>query len=438
MPNQSGVWTLSQQFQARGQGLWPASPGAPTIGAATLVTTTSATVAFTAPACTGTPPGITGYQAISTPGCITATGASSPITVTGLTAGTAYTFKVQAQNASGYGAFSGSSNSVQAKVPGAPTIGTATAGSSSATVAFTAPACTGSPAGITGYTATSTPGCFTGTGASSPITVSGLTNGTAYTFKVKAQNAYGFGPCSASSNSVTPAVPAGQAAYTSPGTYSWVAPAGVTSVSVVAVGGGYGGGGGLSYGNNISVTPGSSYSVVVGCISGTSSFINTCTLFAAGGGANSGGGGGGSARNGGGSGGNRVSSGGGGAGGYSGNGGTGGYCAFPCGFNGSGGGGGGGGAFYFQVGLCAGGGGGVGILGEGASGQRGGRGSGGRGGSCGSNGQTSAAAGCGSPGGYYGGGGGGYNLFGPAGTGAVRIIWPGTTRQFPSTCTGNK
>ena len=36
-------------------------------------------------------------------------------------------------------------------------------------------------------------------------------------------------------------VPAGQQAYTTAGTYSWVAPAGVTSVSVVAVGGGGGG-----------------------------------------------------------------------------------------------------------------------------------------------------------------------------------------------------
>jgi hypothetical protein len=67
--------------------------------------------------------------------------------------------------------------------------------------------------------------------------------------------------------------PPGQTAYTTPGTYSWVAPAGVTSVSVVAVGGGGasenppttgGGGGGLRYRNNISVTPGASYTVVVG------------------------------------------------------------------------------------------------------------------------------------------------------------------------------
>ncbi len=67
----------------------------------------------------------------------------------------------------------------------------------------------------------------------------------------------------------------GQQAYTTPGSYTWVCPAGVTSVSVVCVGGGGsggaaywagggGGGGGLGYINNYAVTPGNSYSVVVG------------------------------------------------------------------------------------------------------------------------------------------------------------------------------
>ena len=88
---------------------------------------------------------------------------------------------------------------------GAPTIGTATAGVLSASVAFTAPTYTGS--GITGYTVTSTPGSITGTGSSSPITVSGLTAGTAYTFTVTATTAAGQGPSSAASNSVTPTAP---------------------------------------------------------------------------------------------------------------------------------------------------------------------------------------------------------------------------------------
>jgi hypothetical protein len=51
---------------------------------------------------------------------------------------------------------------------------------------------------------TSTPGSITETGATSPITVSGLTSGTAYTFKVKSNNPFGSSAESAASNSVTP------------------------------------------------------------------------------------------------------------------------------------------------------------------------------------------------------------------------------------------
>jgi hypothetical protein len=89
--------------------------------------------------------------------------------------------------------------------PGAPTIGTATnLGTGGAvSVTFTAPASAGgSP--ITSFTVTSSPGSVTASGASSPITVSGLTNGTAYTFTATATNAQGTGPASAASNSVTP------------------------------------------------------------------------------------------------------------------------------------------------------------------------------------------------------------------------------------------
>jgi len=91
------------------------------------------------------------------------------------------------------------------QVPNAPTIGTATAGAGAASVTFTAPSNVGGSA-ITSYTVISSPGSILGTGSSSPITVSGLTNGTAYTFTVVATNAYGSGPASAASNSVTPAV----------------------------------------------------------------------------------------------------------------------------------------------------------------------------------------------------------------------------------------
>jgi hypothetical protein len=88
--------------------------------------------------------------------------------------------------------------------PGPPTDATATAWDGAATVAWQAPADNGgSP--ITGYTVTSAPDgktCTT-TGAVQ-CTVGGLSNGTAYTFTVKAINAAGTGPASASSGAVTP------------------------------------------------------------------------------------------------------------------------------------------------------------------------------------------------------------------------------------------
>jgi hypothetical protein len=91
-------------------------------------------------------------------------------------------------------------------IPGnPPTIGTATAGSGSADIPFTAPSTsTGGP--IFTYTAISNPSSITATGTTSPITVTGLTNGTAYTFTIAGTNATGNGPASAASNSVTPAI----------------------------------------------------------------------------------------------------------------------------------------------------------------------------------------------------------------------------------------
>ncbi len=87
---------------------------------------------------------------------------------------------------------------------------TATPGNGSATVSWTAPGNGGSP--ITSYTVTP----YIGSTAQNPVTVSGsppptsttvsgLTNGTAYTFTVSATNVIGTGPASAQSNAVTPA-----------------------------------------------------------------------------------------------------------------------------------------------------------------------------------------------------------------------------------------
>jgi len=264
-------------------------PQPPTIGTATTTGSGQAQVTFTAPSDNGGAT-IISYTATSTPGGFTGTSPNSPITVTGLTDGTAYTFTVTATNTVGTGSPSQASNSVTprgsqaitfnnpgtqnygtaptltassnsglpvvfssestgvcaitsggsltfasagtctidanqagngtfspapqvqqsftvaAVAPGAPIIGTATAGNTQATVAFTAPANNGG-APINNYTVTSSPGGLTGTGSNSPITVTGLNNGTAYTFTVTANNGAATGNASAASNSVTPIAP---------------------------------------------------------------------------------------------------------------------------------------------------------------------------------------------------------------------------------------
>lgn len=90
--------------------------------------------------------------------------------------------------------------------PGAPGTPTATAGDAAATVSWTAAGDGGSP--VTGYTVTAAPGGRTCTTAGDlRCTVTGLANGTSYTFTVAATNAVGQGPASAPSAAVTPRAP---------------------------------------------------------------------------------------------------------------------------------------------------------------------------------------------------------------------------------------
>ena len=163
-------------------------------------------LSWTAPADNGAP--ITGYRierstdnvsysAISVNTGTTSTSYSD----TGLNSNQIYYYKVAAINAVDTGPLSTAANATSTTVPQAPTIGTATAGNAQATVTYMVNA-TGGKA-ISTFTATSSPGSLTGTGAS-PITVTGLTNETAYTFTVTATNANGTSTASDASNSVTP------------------------------------------------------------------------------------------------------------------------------------------------------------------------------------------------------------------------------------------
>jgi hypothetical protein len=94
--------------------------------------------------------------------------------------------------------------SVAVLAPGIPTDVVAVAGDTEATVSFIAPLDNGGSV-ITSYTATSSPEGKTASGSVSPLTVTGLTNGTPYTFTVTATNIIGTSDSSVASNSVTPA-----------------------------------------------------------------------------------------------------------------------------------------------------------------------------------------------------------------------------------------
>ncbi len=93
--------------------------------------------------------------------------------------------------------------SAASSVPGIPAIGSPVAGNAQATVNFSPPVDVGGSA-ITNYLVTSSPGGNAAIGATSPITVTGLSNGTSYTFSVAAANAAGFGAASPTSAAVTP------------------------------------------------------------------------------------------------------------------------------------------------------------------------------------------------------------------------------------------
>ncbi len=185
----------------------PGTPAAPTATAGI----TSATVTWTAPASNNSP--ITGYivtpylnGVAQAPQSYGATATTQ--TLTGLTAGASYTFTVAAVNAIGTGSASPQSAAVVPyALPGAPTIGSVSAGDSAATVNWTAPASNGGSA-ITGYVVTPyiagvAQTAQTFSSAATTETVTGLTPGTSYTFKVAAVNAAGTGPASAASAAVT-------------------------------------------------------------------------------------------------------------------------------------------------------------------------------------------------------------------------------------------
>jgi titin len=180
------------------------TPSAPSISSI-AAGNQSLSVAFTAGATGGST--ITGYQYSISGGSTwtTASGTSSPITISGLTNGTSYQVALRAVNIVGNGDTSNILASTPRTVPNAPTISSITAGANQGSVVFTLSGNGGSA--VTDYEYRVNAGSWTGWisagTATSPLVVANLANGTAYDVQIRAVNIAGAGNES-SSSSVTP------------------------------------------------------------------------------------------------------------------------------------------------------------------------------------------------------------------------------------------
>ncbi|MCY4573591.1 MAG: fibronectin type III domain-containing protein, partial [Gemmatimonadetes bacterium] len=170
-------------------------------------------LAWTAPESGDAP---TGYEYRKSAGGIAddwmATSSDTGQTVTGLVNATAYTFEVRARNAGGAGPAASVMATPMAPVdpvaPSAPQNLTATAGDGQVMLAWTAPESGDTPTGYEYHVmgAGVTGNWMTTSSTATTHTVTGLTNGTEYTFQVRAMNAAGTGPASTSATA-TPMAP---------------------------------------------------------------------------------------------------------------------------------------------------------------------------------------------------------------------------------------
>jgi hypothetical protein len=194
------------------------APIAPTISSISAGNT-QLTVNFTAPADNGGST-ISDYEYSTNNGStwISSGSTTSPITITGLTNATTYQVKLRAINTTGNGTapISATNGTPVATVPGAPTITSITAGNAQLSVSFTAPTVTGTSA-ISDYEYSTDNGAtWTLTGSTtSPIVITGLSNGTTYQVKLRAKNTSGSGNPTAAT-SATPTAPSSGGGSTTP------------------------------------------------------------------------------------------------------------------------------------------------------------------------------------------------------------------------------
>ena len=178
-------------------------PGAPT-GLTAAVDYSTVTLNWIAPVNSGTSAVVSyAFKGLGTK-AKSCTTAATTCDVAGLKPGSTYTVAVRAINANAKSPYS-TSVQFEAGIPDPPTNVTATAGSGTALVKWTPP--TQNNANVTDYTVTSSGGqtCTAPTtGLGTSCTVSGLTDGTAYTFTVTTTNPYGTSVPSAPSAAVTP------------------------------------------------------------------------------------------------------------------------------------------------------------------------------------------------------------------------------------------
>jgi hypothetical protein len=151
---------------------------------------------------------VTSYVATALPGGHTCSSAASSCMLAGLTNGQVYTVSVRAVGAGGSSA--PRTASVTVGIPWPPVAPVAAAGDASATVTWKAPIYTNAP--ITSYQVQTFPAGGTCVTSATSCTVTGLTNGSAYSFMVTAKNANGASGPSARSQEITPGNTAGGSA----------------------------------------------------------------------------------------------------------------------------------------------------------------------------------------------------------------------------------
>jgi predicted RNA-binding protein with TRAM domain len=293
------VWNNSQTGGAGNRPKWQldnisvtstaiTAPAAPTISSITPGNQ-ELIVAFTAGSDGGS--AITNYKYSTDNGssytAVSPASTASPIVITGLTNGTTYNVKILAVNAVGDGTATASTAATPRTTPSAPTITSITPGNQQLSVAFTAGSDGGSA--ITNYKYSTDNGsnytAVSPAATTSPIVITGLTNGTTYDVKILAVNVAGDGAAS-STTSATPVAPVSPTLNAVTLSSSLTSTYGTASTGVSFTASGSNLTGNITAtaqsGYEVSTSLGSGYDVSVSVASGTTVYVRFASTRAAG------------------------------------------------------------------------------------------------------------------------------------------------------------